>query len=126
MSTAYYALFRSLSQEAADLFVGRSAAVRGNDAWCRVARALNHGLAKQACERVVKDTSWSVDARTIANTFVQLQAQRLSADYDPNSRYTRAQAIALVREADDAVDRLATMPATERRAFLVFLLFPGR
>ncbi len=45
VSTAYYAVFHSLAQTAADMLIGRK---RTSD-WHQVYRALEHGNAKNAC-----------------------------------------------------------------------------
>jgi uncharacterized protein (UPF0332 family) len=84
VSTAYYALFGFLAKECADLLVGTGQA-RKWPCWRHVHRALDHGFAKNACERVV-NLNFPPEIVQFANAFIAMQEQRHNADYDPNVR----------------------------------------
>ena len=61
-----------------------------------------------------------------ANAFVTMQAKRLSADYDPTSKFTKsevAQDIATVRRA---IKAFSAEPRKDRLAFCTFVLFRKR
>jgi uncharacterized protein (UPF0332 family) len=124
VSTAYYALFHALAQTFADLFVGTGAA--GSDgAWTQTYRALEHGFAKNACAQAV-GLSFPVDIVNVADQFVLLQEERHSADYDPDVRYTRAQTLQLIQDAESAILALRGAPKKDQKAFAVLLMMRRR
>ena len=53
---------------------------------------------------------------------VTLQEHRHGADYDPNARYTRAEVLTLIQEAEQAIKQLRQDPLRDRRAFAVWVL----
>lgn len=61
-----------------------------------------------------------------ANTFVEMQAKRHEADYDPASRLTLSVAIADIDAAEDAMKKLSAADKPDRRAFAVFVLLKQR
>jgi hypothetical protein len=61
-----------------------------------------------------------------ADVVVDLQEKRLSADYDPLSRYTRLEATTAVGAAQYALTRFKNTPEVEREAFLALLVFKPR
>src|SRR5580658_9893529 len=79
VSTAYYALFHLLIDEA----VGKWAIERQRSA---LARTFDHARMKRVCEDVVKNTKSGAnlppDLTTVANNFILLQQHRHRADYD--------------------------------------------
>jgi uncharacterized protein (UPF0332 family) len=111
ISTAYYALFHLLIHEA-------------TLNWKRVeqrallARFFEHGRMKNACEKQRGDCEKFVNSnpppppgpmldcmnnlRRVANTFVQSQQQRHSADYDNSKVWTRTEALTLIELVEEA------------------------
>jgi hypothetical protein len=81
VSTAYYALFHLLIDEA----VGNWGVARQRSV---LARTFDHGKMKSICEDHVKSfyssgqPSSGVQLKNVAQTFVQLQEKRHTADYD--------------------------------------------
>lgn len=125
ISTAYYALFHAIAGDAADLLVGRSSEHRSDEAWRQTYRALQHGFAKNACERV-RTMDFPPEIRGCADAFVTLQEARHLADYDPVHRVARPDALAAISLAERAIAGLKGSAPRDRRAFAVQLLFPKR
>ncbi|MCW2244567.1 uncharacterized protein (UPF0332 family) [Azospirillum fermentarium] len=125
VSTAYYALFHTLARDAANRLVGAESKVPHSPAWVQVYRALDHGTARTACEQVRRQ-SFSPSLNACADAFVSLQKERHKADYDPDYRTSRPEALALVTQAESAITAFNAADATERRAFLVHLIFNRR
>lgn len=124
ISTAYYALFHAIAKDAADMLVGMSRD-RPDKAWAQIYRALNHGDAKAACKQV-RDYTYPNGIVTCADAFVALQEQRHAADFDPQHRVLRVDALDAIRLAEDAIRGLSTAPRRDRRAFAVLVLTKRR
>jgi uncharacterized protein (UPF0332 family) len=104
VSTAYYAVFHLLINEAV-----------AN--WNRVSlrpalsRAFDHSIMKAASNRIQdtrqfpfagEDPAVVAALRAVAKTFVQLQEKRHTADYDNTTFWTRTEALARVKSAEQA------------------------
>jgi hypothetical protein len=68
---------------------------RPDKAWTHVYRSLQHGDAKNACEGV-RNLGFPQTIVTCADAFVTLQQKRQDADYDPDHRVLRADAMAAI------------------------------
>jgi hypothetical protein len=55
-----------------------------------------------------------------------LQEARHSADYDPNHRVTRAEALSWVSQSETAIRGLKSSPRKHRSAFAVLVLLKRR
>ena len=104
VSTAYYALFHLLISEAV---------ANWNRVNLRAAlgRAFDHGIMKAGSNRIQdtrqfpfarEDPGVVADLRAVAKTFVQLQEKRHTADYDNTTFWTRTEALARVKSAEQA------------------------
>lgn len=124
VSTAYYALFHALAKEAADLLVGVGQD-RPDKAWAHTYRALEHGFAKNACAQV-RGLGFPPGLGSVADAFVTLQQSRHEADYDPDHRIARADALAAIALAEQAFVDLRSSSRRDRRAFAVLLLLRRR
>lgn len=124
VSTAYYALFHALAKDAADLLVGVGQA-RPEKAWQQTYRALQHGDAKTACGQA-RNLGFPQTIVNCASIFIDLQERRHSADYDPSTRLTRADALQGIALAERAVADLRATARKDRKAFAVLLLFRRR
>jgi uncharacterized protein (UPF0332 family) len=124
ISTAYYALFHALAKDAADLLVGTKPG-QARKAWAQTYRALEHGFAKNACNEA-KNLGFHSGLTACAATFVPLQETRHKADYDPDIRFTRAEALEWVDRAEAAIKELRGSPRDDRRAFAIQLLLKKR
>ena len=124
VSTAYYALFHAIARECADLIAG-AGRNRADAAWARVYRGVEHGFAKRACGQV-RGLGFPPTICACADAFVVLQEARHSADYDPNHRVSRTDALAAITTADQAIRDLRATPRKTRRAFAIQLLVRSR
>lgn len=122
VSTAYYALFHALAENAANLFVGIGQ-MQASAAWVHVYRALDHGFARNACREVQNLPGSIIDC---ADEFIELQEVRHKADYDPGVRFTRAEALDWASRAEAAIATLRAAPRPDRKAFAVRLLLKRR
>jgi uncharacterized protein (UPF0332 family) len=99
VSTAYYALFHLLIDEA----VSKWAVERQRSV---LARTFEHGKMKGICDEVVKSAksggSVSPELNTVANNFIQLQQYRHTADYDNSKQWSRIDAFNVLTLATDA------------------------
>lgn len=109
ISTAYYALFHLLSQEAANRVAPNSPSSLNNV----VRRTLTHGDMKNASAGISGPRPHShfvglisnpiaPELRAVASAFVNLQGQRHVADYDLSVRISRTTARSAVATAEDA------------------------
>ncbi len=124
ISTAYYAVFHAIANDAADLLVGVGHA-RAGRAWSHTYRGLEHSFAKTACKEVRK-LGFPAGIASCASEFIALQEARHSADYDPRARFMRAEALAWVVRAEAAITSLRAARRQERKAFAVHLLLRRR
>lgn len=125
ISTSYYAVFHAIARNAADYMVGTSRANRPNRAWVQTYRALDHRLAKNACN-AVRNLGFPAGIVECADAFAELQEARHSADYDPEYRPTRADALEAVAKSRDAIAKLRGATINDRRAFAVQVLMKKR
>ena len=124
VSTAYYALFHAMAKDAADMLVGVGA-TRPDKAWTQLYRGLNHKDAKDAC-KALRHLNFPAGIKSCADAFVSLQQKRHDADYDPDHRITRADALGAIQEAEDAIRGLRAASKRDRTAFAVQILFKKR
>jgi uncharacterized protein (UPF0332 family) len=86
VSTAYYALFHLLIDEA----VSKWAVERQRSA---LARTFEHGKMLKICDEVVKSvksgSNLPPELNTVAENFIQLQQHRHAADYDNSTQWSR-------------------------------------
>jgi uncharacterized protein (UPF0332 family) len=124
ISTAYYALFDELARDAANLLVGVGVA-RADKAWTQTYRALDHSAAKKACGQL-RTLGFPPELCECGDMFVQLQQARHDADYDPDHRVSRAEALNAIQSAATAIQKLAASSRRDRKAFAVQLLLKRR
>ena len=124
ISTAYYALFQAMAKDTADMLVGVGPS-RPDKAWTHIYRSLQHGEAKTACA-VVRNLAFPANIVACAATFVKLQEERHDADYNPEHRVLRADAVAAIDRAEKAIEDLRAAARRDRKAFAVHLLHKRR
>jgi hypothetical protein len=124
VSTAYYALFHLLIDEA----VGNWAIE-----WQRstIARTFDHGKMKKICEERIHQFYSSgkpadgLQLMKVAQTFSILQDKRLTADYDNSFNWDRTNAMAQVDLARAAfADWRAIRTTNEAQNYLLMLFLP--
>ena len=121
-STAYYALFHTLAKCCADLLIGGSGSQRSPEAWRQVYRALEHGVAKNACDSKLI-TKFPNEIQDFANAFITMQAKRHKADYDPTEKTYKSLVSLDIDMSENVIDGFHQASLKDRRAFAAFVLF---
>lgn len=126
VSSSYYAVFHALAKVAADCMVGSVKSKRSNKAWVEVYRGLSHGSCNQACKEAA-GVAFPQELLDFADAFVQLQAARHKADYDPTYRLSKKDALLFISLAERSLEALKAVPPLDRRAFSTWVLIssPG-
>jgi hypothetical protein len=119
-------MFHCLARASADLLVGGVGAERSKHAWKQVYRAIDHGTAKTACRDSAVVTQFPKPIEDFANTFVTMQTKRVSADYDPTSKFTKSEVVQDIATVKSAIDAFNAEPRKDRLAFCAFVLFRRR
>lgn len=125
-STAYYALFHALCWTCADSFVGGTGADRSNPAWRQAYRAVEHGYAKGQFSNARIMGRFPQAIQDFGNLFVDLQAERHKADYDPHYRCKRSDVAASIAGAESAIRALSAARIRDRRALAAWVLLKDR
>lgn len=135
VSTAYYALFHLLVEEAASFFVsGDRQSMRE-----ALSRAFNHGAMQKVAEGfasakvspkikcLLPEETLPVELIRVAQAFVDLQQARHGADYDLGRRYFRNDSLALIDQARRAFTDWGSIRSNpSARVFLFGLLVQDR
>ena len=126
VSTAYYAMFHCLAAICADLLVGGEGSERSEPAWRQVYRALEHGAARQRCNRPAIMQRFPAEIQDFAEKFVLMQQKRHQSDYGPEGVFDKDTVLQDIIAVAEAIAKLRQVPVKDRRAFAVYLLFPLR
>ena len=126
ISSVYYAVFHAICQSNADTLVGDDPQDRDQLAWRQAYRALEHGYARQRCERARRETRFDVEVQILADYFPAIQHLRHQADYDPDKIFVQQEILSTVAEASARVDIFRSALPRERRAFAVYILMRER
>jgi hypothetical protein len=125
VSSTYYALFHMIAKSSADSLIGVSKAERANRAWQQVYRALNHGPARTAC-RNHEISRFPQEIQNFANIFVDMQAKRHDADYDPFSRVFKQEVLRDIENVRQVLNDFGSVAMNDKKAFAVWVLFQQR
>lgn len=111
VSTAYYALFHLLVEDASRLLIGGNVPHRV-ELRMSLARAFGHADMKKVASAFKSRSpplEWrraagqvSADLKLVAETFVELQQVRHEADYELRRQFSRREVEELLRRCDDA------------------------
>ena len=138
ISATYYALFHCLLRAAADNLIGSTGKARKSAAYSLVYRAYEHGSMLQLCQHaskgklppkvsaVLSSDSVSKEIQYVADAFTDLQGLRHKADYDPNIRFYKSDALAASVRAAFAITQFEAADAEARRLFLLAMLLKPR
>lgn len=126
LSTVYYALFHYLARCAADTVVGALKARRSERAWRHAYRALEHREEKNKFQNEGALRDFVETCRTFVRLFVDTQARRRYADYDPAVRFRRADALRDIRKIERAMRQFDKVPAKDRPDFAVYAIMRHR
>jgi hypothetical protein len=138
LSTAYYAIFHFLIDEACCVQFGSAHA----QAPFRnvLARAYSHNVMKVACTSfaggTLKNTiikglprdasgNYAIQPaiRLIARMFAEMQENRNLADYDRSERFKRSDALLLIEAAKDTVVKFTALPMSDDKRFFLACLW---
>ena len=124
ISTAYYAVFHTLSASNAELIAGPPQSNVSAYAWERVYRRLDHGRAQNNLRAVLN--LLSPTGEYFARTFIDLQGLRKEADYDPNFSISYSDAVNIIAQAETAIINFAQLTQEERRLLVAQSMFDRR
>ena len=64
------------------------------------------------------------EIQNFGESFVDMQAHRHISDYDPDPEYvfTRSRVLQTIQEAEEAITDFENVPASDRRAFAIYVL----
>jgi hypothetical protein len=125
VSTAYFALFHILARCCADKLVGSTPAKRRQSAWHLAYRALEHGRAKNQCEKQEMQL-FPTGIQDFGEWFVEMQRSRHRADYAPEATFSRSQVLQQIDESEKAMTGFRSTATMDQRAFAVHVLFKPR
>lgn len=126
VSTTYYALFHCMAENCADMLVGEAGSGRSQSAWLQAYRALEHGLAKQRCDRKDFIRRFPLQIQGFAENFATMQGKRHTADYDPSESFDQSAVIRDIDLAEQRIVQFRQAPERDRRAFAAYVLMPLR
>lgn len=121
ISSSYYAVFHALAKSIADSLVGSVPKTRPNRAWVDVYRGIGHSTTKDACKKA-GSVNFPASIRAFADSFVRLHDARNLADYDPEVRFSKEDALANLAEAKDALAALKGTEHLHKKAFAAWVL----
>lgn len=138
VSTAYYAVFHYLVDEACCAQIGTHHTQKEHRH--ALGRAFSHTVMKDACtsfaggtlkESVVKglprDSAGQYviprEIRDMARTFAELQGKRHLADYDLTERFRKSEVMTLIQQAREHVERFRQLTESDVRKFFLASLW---
>ena len=124
VSAAYYAMFHALAQNNADMLVG--AANRRRPTWRQTYRALEHGEARRRCSNLVQMRTFSAEIQWFGENFVDMQSLRHTADYDPDTQFTRLQVLDIISLIEDSIAALNSADHESKHSFAIYILLRQR
>ena len=122
ISTAYYALFHCLATCCANTLVGGPGSNRDMNAWNRMYRSFEHGIARQRC-RHSDIATFPIGIQNFATEFAEMQVMRHTADYAPDAEFRRSDVIRDIARIERVIDDFNAVHISDRRAFAVHVLF---
>ena len=125
VSTTYYALFHTMARCGADMLAGSTPANRSQPAWRQAYRALEHGHARKQCSNALMK-KFPEEIQSFEQTFVEMQGQRHTADYDPEPRLVRSDVLQLIDITAKAITEFKKATPAERKAFAIYVLLKTR
>ena len=124
ISTAYYALFHTLTASNAELIADQLTSGMSAHAWDRVYRRFEHGRARNNLRADRNLLSQSGD--DFVRTFIEAQGHRLEADYDPNAQLSLSLAVNIIARAETAIRNFTQLTQEERRFLAAQSMFDSR
>ena len=126
ISTAYYAMFHAVCNNAAELLPGGASDPAIAVTWRQAYRGSEHTHTRNQCRNPGLMAPFPPEIRSFAEAFVQIQSYRNQADYNPVSDFYPVDVSQIIDDAAVAINRLSTTPANIRRAFAITILLRNR
>lgn len=127
VSSAYYAMFHALCELSADNFIGTPHVDRCERAWKQTYRAMNHRDANKACIKCENPRyGFPSEITSFARYFKTMQELRHSADYDPITKFHKADVQAQISSCKAAIKDLNQLNGRHKSAFAAIMLFKTR
>ena len=124
VSLIYYALFHWLANSAADALAG---ATKPRDrSWARVYRSLQHRQVREQCRKGRRPGGLPSSIHRFATEIAVMQARRHSADYDPDTRFSKSGVAASLERANRAIRDAEGATPAEKRVLAIHVLFRER
>jgi hypothetical protein len=121
VSTAYYAMFRYVSQNCADEIAGGGMKPLSRAA-AQVYRSLDHRDITAACEKARNARfGFPKEIFDFAVLFLEMHKSRQKADYDPVSIFVPQQVQSKISNIEDAFREHAIASRDDRRAFAILV-----
>ena len=95
-------------------------------AWIQAYRALEHGRAKQRCQREDFIKRFPMEIQGFADWFAKMQEKRETADYNPAVSFQQSAVIQDIELAELRIAQFRQAPERDRRAFAAYVLMPLR
>ena len=121
----YYAMFHAAAEDATDLFVGEVESSLGRYVWRHVYRGPDHGRLRAACNHEIMK-QFSLPIREFSQILVEMQRERLRADYDPYASFEESRVLSHIDRVKDAIRDFTAASAEERKMFAALILFKIR
>ena len=126
ISAAYYAMFHTLCRICADELAGADAASADRESWLLAYRALEHGYTKNRFENYGGMRRFRPEVREFGKVFREMQVERQTADYNPDSSFVADEVSQLVEDIARRIDALTSAPRADLRALALYLLLRPR
>jgi len=127
VSSLYYALFHALAQISADKLIGAEQSPNRSDAaWLQTYRAFNHGTCRNKMNNEAMMKKFPAEISSFAGVFVELQAKRNNADYNPISEFSKDGVLDDIKRVKTAIAKLEAAPTLDLKAFATYLLLSKR
>ncbi|SRR6266700_2890860 len=130
ISAAYYAVFHCFLRTAADDLVGTNRKSRRSSSYALVYRAFDHSNMLRICQEATKtqlpeklSAALNQKQFPVEIRFADLQDWRHKADYSPNIRFNKSEAVDAAVRAAFATTQFEAADKDARRLFLLSMLF---
>lgn len=126
VSSAYYAMFHTLCSVCADMLAGSSPESRERESWQLAYRALEHGYTRSRFRDDSGMERFPRPVRHFGELFLEMQASRQSADYDPNAYFDEVTVRQSIEDTSQAIAEFTRAPEADLRDLALYVLLRPR
>lgn len=119
ISTAYSAVFHRLARLCAVELAGLQPS---RSAYQHIYRSIEHTAATTLFKKLLKDPVASEPLKIVASIFIDLQAKRHEADYDPFFYVNRREVAPVIRDAETALNNIEQLVNSEKKLLAARLI----